>query len=118
MANSRWVFRGSIRSRCASTMAPRAAVISSALVSSNAHRLRVKISWARPWTFPFSLAFAKPVKPFVFMVPMPAMSRTPKPSPARIAATRWPRMVSTSDCVESTPISIRTNRKSIITAPV
>src|SRR5579875_172924 len=36
--NSRWVFRRSNRSRWASTIAPTAAVISSALVSSNAHR--------------------------------------------------------------------------------
>ena len=37
-ANWRWVKRATRRSRCASTMAPMAAVISSALVTSNAHR--------------------------------------------------------------------------------
>ncbi|COX69446.1 Uncharacterised protein [Mycobacterium tuberculosis] len=36
--SSRWVLRRSKRSRCASTIAPTAAVINSALVNSNAHR--------------------------------------------------------------------------------
>ena len=39
-------------------------------------------------------------------------------APAAMAATRCPRMVSTSESAESTPISISTNRNSIITAPV
>jgi hypothetical protein len=42
----------------------------------------------------------------------------PKPTPATTAATRCPRSVSTSDSAESTPISISTNKNSIITAPV
>src|SRR5829696_113500 len=118
VASSRWVLRRSKRSRCASTMAPRAAVISSAPVSSNAHRYLVKISAASPWTLPPALACARPVKPATDTFPIPAMSRTPKPTPVRIAETRCPRRVSASDSDRSTPISITTNRNSIITAPV
>ena len=47
-ASSRWVLRRSNRSRWASTIAPSAAVMSSAPVSSNAHRYWVKINAASP----------------------------------------------------------------------
>src|SRR3954452_7879284 len=117
-ASSRWVLRRSNRSRWASTMAPRAAVMSSAPVSSNAHRYLVNISAASPWTLPPALACPRPVNPATDTFPIPAMSRTPKPTPVTIAAMRCPRMVSTSDSDRSTPISITTNRNSIITAPV
>ncbi|MNW60671.1 hypothetical protein D3C74_386750 [compost metagenome] len=42
----------------------------------------------------------------------------PSPRPSRIPMKRWPRMVSTSESEASTPTSMSTNRKSIITAPV
>ncbi|BBY54664.1 hypothetical protein MKOR_19150 [Mycolicibacillus koreensis] len=50
--------------------------------------------------------------------PIAPISSTPNPSPAASPAIRCPRRVSTSDSRESTPISIITNRNSIITAPV
>ena len=46
------------------------------------------------------------------------MSRTTSAIPATAAASRWPRIVSTSDSRELTPISIMTNRNSMRTAPV
>ncbi|CFS02754.1 Uncharacterised protein [Mycobacterium tuberculosis] len=49
---------------------------------------------------------------------MVLIRRTPNPTPVSTAATRCPRSVSFSDSAESTPISISTNRNSIITAPV
>jgi hypothetical protein len=48
-----------------------------------------------------------------------AEAMTPSRPRARTAAAmRWPRIVSTSESEESTPTSMRTKRKSIITAPV
>src|SRR5262249_52339807 len=47
-ATSRCVGLGVVRSRCASTIAPSAAVISRALVTSNGNTYVVKISCARP----------------------------------------------------------------------
>ena len=38
--------------------------------------------------------------------------------PARRPIQRWPRIVSTSESAASTPTSMRTNRKSIMIAPV
>ena len=93
-------------------------MISSALVNSNAHRYREKISAAKPSTLPLALALVSPAKPPVAALPMAAISRMPKPIPVITAATRWPRSVSFSDSAESTPISISTNKNSIITAPV
>ena len=49
---------------------------------------------------------------------MPAMSRPAKASANTIAASRWPLIVSTSESDESTPTIMRTNRNSIMTAPV
>ena len=45
-------------------------------------------------------------------------STTPSSRPPRMASTRWPRIVSTTESEASTPISIITNRKSIRIAPV
>src|SRR5260370_4611099 len=47
----RWVGFGLVRSRCASTIAPSAAVISRAPVASNGNTYLVKTSVARPLTF-------------------------------------------------------------------
>jgi hypothetical protein len=44
--------------------------------------------------------------------------KPPKPIAAVIAIGRSPRMVSVNESDESTPTSIRMNKKSIITAPV
>src|SRR6202012_1131185 len=57
---SRCVLRRSKRSRWARIIAPIAAVISRALVSSNAHRYCEKISAARPRTLPPALACVNP----------------------------------------------------------
>ena len=77
-ASSRWVLRRSKRSRWASTIAPRAAVISSAPVSSNAHRYWVKISAASPSTLPLALACARPVNPATETLPMPGDEQNPE----------------------------------------
>jgi hypothetical protein len=46
------------------------------------------------------------------------ISRTAEPRPSSTAAPRCPLMVSTSESDESTPMSMRTKRNSIMTAPV
>ena len=76
-----------------------------------------------PTTFPSSLAASMPT---AFTVPsssttaaaIAAISRPAKPSPTTKAATRWPRSVSMSESLESTPTSISTNRNSMRIAPV
>ena len=50
--------------------------------------------------------------------PMPTMSSTARPPPARPAHSRWPLIVSFSESAALTPISMTTNRNSISTAPV
>jgi len=45
-------------------------------------------------------------------------SRTSIPIATRMAATRWPLIVSTSESAEFTPTIMSTNRNSISTAPV
>src|SRR3954453_15693636 len=107
------------RSMCASTIAPTAAVISSALVTSKASRYFVKSSSA--------IAGMLPAPPFAFSPvavrswvarAMPAPTRPAKPMPRMIAATRWPRSVSTTESEESRPTIISTNRNKIMIAPV
>src|SRR3954470_17568406 len=114
------VRRGVTRSRWASTMAPRPAVISRALVASNAKTYLLNRSSAIATTLPLSAS--APATPFGWKLPrVPARATTSsaaKPSPTAIAATRCPRSVSTSESVVSTPMSISTNRNNISTAPV
>ena len=50
--------------------------------------------------------------------PMPRNKITSRPMAARPAHSRWPLIVSTSESAELMPISIRTNRNSMRTAPV
>ena len=59
-------------------------------------------------------------RPFTCMVtdPTPAMSSAANAMPNTTAAIRWPLIVSTRESEESTPTIMRTNRKSIMTAPV
>lgn len=117
-ASSRWVLGAFTCSRWVSTMAPIAAVISSAPVTSKAQTYLVKISRARPCTLPSALASARPVKWSSLALAMPAISSTPNPRPQNTAANRWPFSCSLRESSEVTPTSIITNRKSIMIAPV
>ena len=119
-ASSRWVALGRTRSRWASTIAPSAAVISSAEVTSKAKTYLVKSSWASEGTLPPAVwtAASMPVGAAKVTLPTPRASRTAKPRPATAAQKRCPLIVSTRESAESTPTSISTNRKSIMTAPV
>src|SRR4051794_6693084 len=108
------------RSMWASTIAPTAAVISRALVTSKASRYLVNSSSAIAGMFP-----APPVAPFRPATgrswvarAMPAPTRPANPMPRTIAATRCPRSVSTTESEESRPTSMSTNRKRIMMAPV
>ena len=87
---SRWVGLGVRRSRCASTIAPSAAVISRALVTSNGNTYVVKISLAIAYTL-----FAPKDGPATGAVPRTAcptvrLSSASSPMAARPAATRCP----------------------------
>src|SRR5450631_314366 len=114
----RWVGLGEVRSRCARTMAPSAAVISRALVASNGNTYLVKIRVASPFMLdgPYEALAAPPDARAA--CPTTRLSRTSRPIPARPAAIRWPLMVSTRESAELTPTIISTKRKSISTAPV
>ena len=119
--SSRWVGLGISRSRWASTIAPSAAVISSAPVISNAQTNLPKISPARAVMFPPSgaeLTASSPTAAPNLTPPSTPKIITMNPAPSSAAAKRCPRIVSTSESEESTPTSISTNRNSIITAPV
>ncbi len=118
MDRSRWVGLGLVRSRCASTMAPSAAVISRALVTSNGNTYLVKMRAAMPPTFVAPkfgpVAAAGPIT----ACPTIRLSSTSSAIPATPAASRWPLMVSTTESAEVTPTIMSTNRKIISTAPV
>src|SRR3954447_6859420 len=117
-ARSRWVTLAWIRSRWASTIAPIAAVISSALVTSNAHTYWVKILPAMPTTLPSAFASVSPTGLAKVTEPTAVMIRTPSPRASSRPTQRWPAIVSTSESAESTPTSMSTKRNSIMTAPV
>lgn len=103
-----------------STIAPTAAVISSAPVISKAKTYLVKMSRASPSTLPpcALLAAPRPLKVFSEALAIPAISSTPKPSPQAAAHQRWPFSVSLSESAAVTPTSMTTKRKSIMIAPV
>jgi len=109
---------GVVRSRCASTIAPSAAVISRALVASNGNTYVVKISVARPVRLAALLAAVAGCAAPIAACPIPTISSTANAPPAMPAHRRCPLIVSTSESPEVMPISITTNRKSISTAPV
>ena len=115
---SRCVSLGLVRSRCASTMAPSAAVMSRALVASKGNTYVVKISVAIPVRLPGPPLATDSVAGPRAACPRPRMSSTTRAIPATAAASRWPLIVSTSDSRELTPISIMTKRNSMRTAPV
>ncbi len=99
-------------------MAPSAAVISSALVTSKGNTYLVKMRAAIPPTF------ADPkFGPVVAAGPIAAcptirLSSTSSPIPATPAASRCPLIVSMTESAEVTPTIMRTKRKIISTAPV
>ncbi len=99
-------------------MAPSAAVISSALVTSNAKTQREKRMLAMPWMLPSELASESPTTAPSAVWLRATTSTTPSSSPAAVAISRWPLMVSTTESDASTPTSISTNRNSIRIAPV
>ena len=107
-----------VRSVCASTIAPSAAVISSALVTSNGKTYLVKMSVARPVTFDGPSASGAFADGPMAACPTMRLSRTSRPIPASPAARRWPLIVSTIESAEVIPTIITTNRNSISTAPV
>src|SRR5919107_2070585 len=78
-ARSRWVTLSWMRSRCASTIAPIAAVMSSALVTSKAHTYWVKILPAMPTTLPSAFASVSPTGLAKVTEPTAVMTRTPSP---------------------------------------
>lgn len=51
-------------------------------------------------------------------LPMPPISRAPKPSPQTRASQRWPLSVSLRESAAVTPTSMTTKRNSIMIAPV
>ena len=99
-------------------MAPTAAVISRALVASNAKTYFEKSSCARPGTLPSALAAVRPWTAPSDTWPTPRTMITPNSRPTTVAISRWPRIVSTTESDASTPTSISTNRNSIKIAPV
>src|SRR5919112_1069019 len=93
-ARSRWVTRSLSRSRWASTMAPIAAVISSALVTSNAQTYWVKILPAMPTTLPSAFAWFRPTGLANVTEPTAVMIRTPSPRASSPPSQRCPLRVS------------------------
>ncbi len=67
---------------------------------------------------PSSFAERSPVTGPSVVCPTAVTSTNPKPRPATVAASRWPRIVSVSDSRDSTPTSMSTKRNSIMIAPV
>src|SRR5699024_2339018 len=125
--------RASTRSRCvgfpallcrlvkANTIAPIAAVISRAEVSSNGKRYSVKINRPRPPAPPPSGAAgssgAAGRMSSSERASAPAI-RPASPTPRTAPASRCPRNTSTTESELSLPTSMSTNRNSIMTAPV
>ncbi len=109
---------GVVRSRCASTIAPTAAVISSAPVTSNGNTYVVKISLASPSRLVGPFAKVGRAAGPMAACPMPRIRITKRPIAARPAASRWPLIVSTIESAELMPISMMTKRNSMRTAPV
>ena len=109
---------GVVRSRCASTIAPTAAVISSAPVTSNGNTYVVKISRASPVRLADPFAAVNGLAGPMAACPMLTIRITNRPIAASPAAIRWPLMVSTIESDELMPISMRTKRNSMSTAPV
>lgn len=102
-------------------IAPSAAVISSADVSSNANRYSVKSFVPRLTTLPPLVVFASARPTGCTEVSARATEptiRTANPMPSNAAASRWPRMTSTTESELSRPTIISTNRNSIMIAPV
>ena len=113
-----WLGFGVSRSRCASTIAPTAAVISSAEVTSKAKTYRENRMLASASMLPSLLTSERPTTVPRESWPTPTTRVTPRISPPRIANSRWPRIVSTTESEASTPTSISTKRNSIRIAPV
>ena len=118
MDRSRWVGLGLVRSRCASTIAPSAAVISRALVTSNGKTYVVKMRAAIAPTFADPKFGPPGAAGPMTACPTTRLSSTSRPIPARPAASRWPLIVSVTESAEVTPTIMSTKRNSISTAPV
>lgn len=108
----------STRSRWVSSVAPTAATVSSAPITSKATTYLVNSSEASAGTLPGALAAPSPLKSPTVTWPIPAISRMPSPSAQQAASQRCPFSVSLRESAVLTPTSISTNRNSIMTAPV
>src|SRR5215469_1506728 len=115
---SRWVGLGARRSRWASTMAPSAAVISSAAVASNGNTYVVKIRRAMPCTLRVPYRAVAGAAGPIAACPTIRASSTNRAIPATAAPSRCPGMFSCSESLALTPTIMSTNRNSISTAPV
>jgi hypothetical protein len=93
-------------------------VISRALVASKGKTYVVKISFEMPVRLSALLAAVCGAALPMAACPMPTISRIRNPRPPRPAQSRCPRIVSTRESDEVTPISMTTKRNSISTAPV
>lgn len=105
----------------ASTIAPSAAVISRAEVSSNGNRYCVKISRPSPPAAPPAGVYGSSGAAGVTFTSErnnPAAISAASPMPSSVAAIRCPRSTSTTESELSRPTSISTNRNSIMIAPV
>src|SRR5882724_10484819 len=113
---ARWPFLAALRDcEKASSMAPSAAVISSAEVSSNGNRYWVNTSRPMPPTLPFAaLATPRPTGcTAASELASAPTSSTANARPKIAPASRWPRSTSTTESELSRPTSISTNRNSI-----
>ncbi len=109
------------RSVNASTIAPTAAVISSAEVSSNGKRYFVKIRRPSPSGPPPVGSVGSIGRAGVTLSSAratPVASSPASPIPSTVATSRCPRRTSTTESELSRPTSISTNRNSIMIAPV
>ena len=99
-------------------MAPSAAVISRAAVTSNGKTYLVKISVASPRTLLTPYRIPAGAAGPIAACPMTRLSSTRNAMAATPAASRWPAIVSRRESFELTPTIMSTNRNSISTAPV
>jgi hypothetical protein len=100
-------------------MAPTAAVMSSAEVISKTQTYLPKMRSANPLTLPGStLTLSRPAGSASVKDPTARNMTAARARATTSDAARCPRIVSVRESEASTPISMRTNRKIIITAPV
>ena len=85
---------------------------------SKAKTYLVKMRAARPSTLPPALAWPRPLNSVSEALPMPAISRMPKPRPQHGGQPALALEVSLRESAAVTPTSMTTKRNSIMIAPV